>query len=75
MNTIRKILLIEMGASLSIVLAIVLLYECGILAMGNSMIDGQTMFLVMVIMQLITIACIPLALYLFRISKVQRPRQ
>ena len=64
MNTIRKILLIEMGASLSIVLAIVLLYECGILSTGDTVIDGQAMFLVMVIMQLITIACIPLALHL-----------
>lgn len=72
MEKTRRILLAEMCASLLVAAIIVVLFECGVLPAGALSPNTQTTFIATLTMQIITIGAIPLALYMFRISFIDR---
>ena len=72
MESTRKILLTEMVVAVVLTVAVVLFFETDIMAPQMLFAEGQSLFVVTVVMELLTIACIPLALYLFRIHTVRR---
>lgn len=71
MKRTRNILMTEMLASIIISLAIVTLYETGILSPGTLECDTNTEFMTVSMMEIITICMIPLALRLFKFKKIR----
>lgn len=72
MKEVSKILKIVFWSELLPVITIVILFECGFLDPGILKGGGTGEFILLTIMELVTFGVIPLALYLFKIKRVQR---
>lgn len=73
MREVRKILLSEYYVTILLIICLAALFESGVLPSGEWFGEEYNTLLMMVqvIMQLATLALMPLALYLFRIRKIQ----
>ena len=71
-NSKQKILMTLFCSELALAVVIIIMYETNIILEGGMTGDNSTEFLVTTMMELITIAMIPLALKLFKIEKVAK---
>ncbi len=72
MESTRNVLLAEFVAMVTIAVLAVVLYESGVLAMGAWAHCSGAEFVLTVILELATLAVIPLALRLFKFKKVKK---
>lgn len=71
MKEVSKILKIVFWSELLPVVIIIILFECGILDAGVLKGGSTGEFVLLTIMELLTLGVIPLALYLFKIKRVK----
>lgn len=71
MKNTRNILMCEACASIVLVLVTVILYETDTLLSGALATDGNAEFILVSLMELVTICLIPLALRLFKFKRVR----
>ncbi|MBQ9570048.1 MAG: hypothetical protein IJR30_01550 [Prevotella sp.] len=71
MKKVSKILKIVFWSELLPVVTIIILFECGILDPGILKGGSTGEFILLTIMELVTLGVIPLALYLFKIKRVR----
>lgn len=72
MNKTRKILLTELVGSCLLALLVIAVFETELILPGGwADVDNRTMVTVQFLMQILTLAVIPLALFLFRIGYVR----
>ena len=71
MNWIRKILKTYFWTPIAIAVVCVVLFETDILIPGELQMSNQAQFMMLTIVELMTLAAIPLALYLFKIKRVK----
>lgn len=72
MKRIRNILMAEMLSCITITLAIIILYETEIILPGSLADDQNTEFLVVSLMEILTICMVPLSLRLFKFKRVRQ---
>ena len=71
MDNVVKTLKVYFFAPIILALILVVLYESEIILPGSLKIGTQAWFIILTVMELLTIAVIPAALYLFKIKKVK----
>lgn len=71
LKRVQRILLIQFILPIVISLIIVLIYETEVFAAGNWAHSPEKEFICLVIMELVTICCIPLSLRLFKFKRVE----
>ena len=69
-RSVQRLLMIQFFLPIILSLLMVVLFETGALASGNWAGSGQKEFVCSVVMELLTICCIPLSLRLFKYKKV-----
>ncbi len=69
-RSVQRLLMIQFFLPIILSLLMVVLFETGALASGNWAGSGQKEFVCLVVMELLTICCIPLSLRLFKYKKV-----
>ena len=72
MRKTRNILMTEFVAFISIAVFVVSLYECDILIGGVLAAEKNAEFVIAAVMELVTLAAIPLTLRMFKLSNVKR---
>lgn len=70
MRHTRNVLLSAFIAAIAIAVALVAVFESGLADVGIKACDGRTEFFVTTFMELLTLACIPTALRLFKMHSV-----
>jgi hypothetical protein len=71
MNWTRKILKAYFWTPIAIAVVCVVLFETDILIPGELQMSDQAQFMMLTIVELMTLAAIPLALYLFKMKRVK----
>jgi hypothetical protein len=71
MEKTKSVLSLELWCAVILALAIIVMYETGALLPGSWAGNANTLFVCSSVMELLTIAAIPFALYMFRIPKIQ----
>lgn len=70
MRHTRNVLLTAFIAAITVAVILVVVFESGLADVGVTACDGQTEFIVTTAMELLTLACIPTALRLFKTRRV-----
>lgn len=72
LNKVVRVLRVFFWAPIAISVMFVVLYECNMLLPGGLEMDDQGHYIMLAIVELITLAVIPLCLYLFRTKGIRR---
>lgn len=72
MKQVQRVLMLEFWIPVAISLVMVALFEAGILEKGLLATDKSSEFVLASVMELLTLCCIPLSLFLLRIKRVGR---
>lgn len=71
MRKTKNILTVELTMSVVITLAVIILFENGLITPGVYAADHNMCFVAVMIMELVTICFIPFALYMFKLAPVR----